>query len=490
MERPEGDCGGQGENPFSAIPWGSWLSSTHALLPVCLAGVCALFGLCGYFAATELLSKLAASSSAGRPWTSFRVVMGYYVRRFLRLVPLHWCAIFLTWVVFTRHYATSDPEPVSQFWHSARDFWWSRGSCPSDGSWMLHNLAFLNNYQTFGGCYAVTWSNAAQVQFYVIFPLVLLALRPQTAGFRRRICITAAVVVLLNILLKMCAYEYIPSVSLPVAIFGAVGSEAGEGSMTDMISNYGETYFSTHARMGQFAVGVILAVAHRSPWWARAFGPKGRFSSLLGVFCLASIAAPFFFPSPWSSTPKADTWPRALQHLFLLVNYSPLSSFAYSTIGLLAVDKAGCVGRAFNWVFALLPRKLWQEMARMSYAAYLMHAFAQVGVMWCLPLVGLAPKQILVQPTLLMAYLAVATTASYAAAAPFTYFIEARFYTSSQSKTPAKRSSAGRNATKDSTNAAPVEQSNKTARSMEALQCRTGITSATRRGAAAAAVYM
>ena len=50
--------------------------------------------------------------------------------------------------------------------------------------WWL-NFAFVNNQQTIGGCFNISWSLAVQMQFYLLLPVWLLLLRPKAPGFRR-----------------------------------------------------------------------------------------------------------------------------------------------------------------------------------------------------------------------------------------------------------------------------------------------------------------
>lgn len=49
---------------------------------------------------------------------------------------------------------------------------------------MSYNVFFAQNQLPTFGCFTVAWSLAVQMQFWFIFPLVLLLLRPQTPGFR------------------------------------------------------------------------------------------------------------------------------------------------------------------------------------------------------------------------------------------------------------------------------------------------------------------
>ncbi|CAL8465660.1 g5196 [Coccomyxa elongata] len=49
---------------------------------------------------------------------------------------------------------------------------------------MSYNVFFAQNQLPASGCFTVAWSLAVQMQFWFIFPLVLLLLRPQTPGIR------------------------------------------------------------------------------------------------------------------------------------------------------------------------------------------------------------------------------------------------------------------------------------------------------------------
>jgi peptidoglycan/LPS O-acetylase OafA/YrhL len=52
------------------------------------------------------------------------------------------------------------------------------------GKSLWRNLVLLNNQMDLGGCFATTWSLCVQMQFYAVFPLALLLLRPHRPGFR------------------------------------------------------------------------------------------------------------------------------------------------------------------------------------------------------------------------------------------------------------------------------------------------------------------
>jgi peptidoglycan/LPS O-acetylase OafA/YrhL len=46
------------------------------------------------------------------------------------------------------------------------------------------NYLFQNNHLSNGGCYNITWTLAAQMHFYILFPLVLVVLQPHAPGFK------------------------------------------------------------------------------------------------------------------------------------------------------------------------------------------------------------------------------------------------------------------------------------------------------------------
>lgn len=71
---------------------------------------------------------------------------------------------------------------------------------------VLSTLALVQNFYL-GGFVPFTWSVATQMQFCLVLPPLLAALRPRTVGFRGRVALLAVTMIAANIVWRMRCFE-------------------------------------------------------------------------------------------------------------------------------------------------------------------------------------------------------------------------------------------------------------------------------------------
>lgn len=106
------------------------------------------------------------------------------------------------------------------------------------------------------------WSLAVQIHFYLAFPLLLWWAGPSIPGFRKRVAIGAVFTFIATALLRYAA-AHVAGVTMPLTPYGHpnLGTKAAEVA----VRYYHTLYFSTPARFGNLATGVLLALAFMDP---------------------------------------------------------------------------------------------------------------------------------------------------------------------------------------------------------------------------------
>jgi peptidoglycan/LPS O-acetylase OafA/YrhL len=329
-------------------------------------GVDLFFVLSGFLIATILFKE------HGRTGT---VDIGrFYRNRFLRLAPAYLVAMGLFAV-------------------------WGRGSTASVWSNILYVNNFVPTYQQF---MLHAWSLAVEEQFYLIFPLALLAAcwaapRPGSAGpsgwiwtalIALGLVVRAAVVVQSQVWLHLAAN---PVIDRDACAF-----------FNDVL------YDKFYTRYGALLCGVAAARVYANGASEHFFRGRAR-----PIVCLAATVAVFAIVcSPPPVAPRGAA-PGPVEVSVFLTLYQ--TAFAAGIAFLvLALVTRWAVLRPLGW---MLSWRGWAPLAQLSYGAYLLHPLIIQRVYLAFP-----PRT--PAPTVMLAYYAGFVVMAFAAAMPLRLLVE------------------------------------------------------------------
>lgn len=288
-------------------------------------GVDLFFVLSGFLISSILIRELDATGTL-----SFK---RFYTRRAFRIIPVYW--LVLLFVSFLNH-------PLTK----GRAYW--------------ANLCFVNNFIPFEKQgIAWTWSLAIEEQFYLIFPVLLLAI----FRFRKKWLqiffglLVCGWLIRLAVLLKYQAQ--FPSAPHPMI------DRASFSQTFDLF------YDKTYTRFGGLICGVIVALLFRSKKVLRALVVHPNWA-LMGalvsgfVVVLASVI-PVPLVSYMKLSPAEVLGVSLDQYLFA------------AAAGYLLLF--GLSGTSYSWPLTrILEHKVWLPIAERSYSAYLIHPLMIVGL--------------------------------------------------------------------------------------------------------------
>ncbi|MEB3317131.1 MAG: acyltransferase family protein [Cyanobacteriota bacterium] len=323
----------------------------HQWLPGGFLGVDLFFVISGY---------VVTASLARRKETSWRQMLaGFYTRRFRRLIPALLLMVVLTAIVFSAFVSPSD----ATYGQSIRT-----GLTSLVGAANLYLLSQDNNYFDFGtqfNPFLHTWSLGVEEQFYLIWPLFVLACGVGFQGNGKK-----ALLVLLALTLI-----------LTLISFGLYGSLTRSGASS-------AAFYLMPARFWELSAGAIVFLLQSLRPARLQSSLPARLQSLLNWSWLGLIL--------WGFVVVAEP-----ANAFMPV-------FVTATAGLLAgLRSHSLMGR---WLS--LPPVL--AIGSASYSLYLWHWPLIVGLRWT---IGLHAGSILP----LLAAIALATWASYGVETKFRF---------------------------------------------------------------------
>jgi peptidoglycan/LPS O-acetylase OafA/YrhL len=285
-------------------------------LPGGFVGVDVFFVLSGFLITSLLYAELAVTG---------RIHLGgFWTRRARRLLPA--ALVMIVAVLAARPLFVPDSVAGLRGDAIAAALW------SGNWRWALHGT----DYFAQGGTPSPlqhTWSLAVEEQFYVVWPLLLLACR---AAKRRRL--------------------------LALSLAGAAASALGTYVLAGVASP-GRVYFGTDTRAQELLVGAALAALLAPTWRWRSDTPSGRRSpqpaargplplllSVCGLAALAGVAT------------TADGAPSEFRHGLLLLTALAAAALVAGVV----LDSGQAVAR-------LLSTRLLVGIGRISYGLYLWH---------------------------------------------------------------------------------------------------------------------
>lgn len=252
-------------------------------------GVDLFFALSGYLIGSQLLMPFALGRKPS--------LAGFYRRRAFRILPAYLVVLLLycAWPAWREQPGLSPPWQFLSF---------SLNYCID----YAHNQAFSH-----------AWSLCVEEHFYLLLPLLLLAMMPRASIGR-----TAAVFGVLVGGGMACR---------AIVFFHAV-RPAGDMAWLVYLQRL---YYPTHARLDGLLFGVALALARvfRPRWWA-ALGQRGHGTAAAGMLLLAF--------NLWLARDRFD--PDAAATPWNTVCGAPLLAMAFALLIASALSRDGWLGRA------------------------------------------------------------------------------------------------------------------------------------------------
>ncbi len=282
-------------------------------------GVDLFFVLSGFLIGRQLLEPVGRGELPR--WSTF------YLRRVFRLLPCYWAVLAVyAWVP------------------------WARGDASMAPLWSF--LTFTQNIGSEGGAFSHAWSLCVEEQFYLVLPLLVLALH-RVADARK---LTLLVLGLIAAGMALRAWFWAAHLATPP-----------EGAPLNLIY-WKWIYWPTWNRMDGLLAGVVLALVNvfRPDWWARWHRFPVRSALLAGGLLLPA----------WALCPVNKTlWGCVLLFPLLAAGFASLAVFATTGPG--------------TRTFGRIPGVRW--LSSLTYCAYLTHSLVMGVVLDWMEGRGLGP---------------------------------------------------------------------------------------------------
>jgi len=269
-------------------------------------GVDLFFVLSGF-----LITRILINAREGAGY--FR---SFYARRFLRIFPLYYGALFFLIVILPSLPGFRGNQDLALLRHHQAEYW----SYAFNVTFSLHPFAERGDYMSFH-----FWSLAVEEQFYLVWPLVVLVLGRRRLGAFCLLCIAAA-----PLIRYMLLHGLVPETHGPFA-----------------------AYLLMPARMDTLALGGLIAVLALNPDMLRR---ASRWALPVGA-ASAAIVAVFYFQ-------EGGLWAynRGVQ------------VFGYSAVALtFAAIVAMIVGGPAGFLQAAFGHRVLRFFGKYSYGLYVVH---------------------------------------------------------------------------------------------------------------------
>ncbi|KAK9865979.1 hypothetical protein WJX84_007791 [Apatococcus fuscideae] len=350
-------------------PWISASSAGHAVYSLHF-----FMMMTGILSAAFLVPELQALA-AQKPM----IIRKYYMRRIKRIVPAFYIAVGLFSII--------KMCPVTEVSHDAlRMQQQFTGILRPRVTQLLFSTNITLDLVTY---LPWLWNIPVQMQFYLLFPLILVGLAASKGHLRARLVPTCVLGIVASVLYKawVTIYFDLPD---PVPIFAYLDFVEGSGghqpaSVRAAFAWLNWLHSSFSSRVTDFSCGVLIYLIVSSPRATAALrrrplvcGAVSAVCCLLGfVACFPRAVAPISLrPRPHMKTSIAQSLVSLVAVQGLLV---PLSA-AWLLVYILVQP-----GWPSRWLASLLGSKKWDWFAARSYSVFLLHAFVTLWLFELVP---------------------------------------------------------------------------------------------------------
>jgi len=347
-----------------APPNGLMGQTWFMIIPGCFYGVDSFFLLSGFLCANGLEKKVFSKPQFKTPVGFSLMYLKFIVMRYLRLMPL---AMFVTFLVT----AVLPSMGTGVLWEmdrpSGTHCYGAAGGDGCEKYWWTLLLVIQNADAYLGKCMGHLWYLAADLQIYMLAPFFSLVY-----GLNRKAgWVVLGLALLAGIAIPMILmhhYQWVPDTLLGGLNFGR------------------KVYMKPWCRLSPFIIGIGLAWIWSSRFErarSRRFEvnrglcvtPRGRVQSLalsvlgIGLCCAATFGRLAMYKGDMTVVTDINHNPAGKVFMYLWTGFSiPVWAIGMSLIIHLCIQD-----RFLPLVQSFLCQPFWQPIAKLTYAAYLIH---------------------------------------------------------------------------------------------------------------------
>ncbi|CAF3744244.1 unnamed protein product [Rotaria sp. Silwood1] len=303
-----------------------------------------VFSVDTFFLLSGFLTAILFVRQVRKEQLSLRLMVLYYIHRYLRLTPTFILVMFVS-IYLTPYFGHGPLYPVQQGFEST--------GC-RNGHWWTSFLYIGNFFKSDNMCLSVTWYLFNDMQFHWIAPLALIPFVMRHKAIKAIGYIMTILFVLVSIGSILGLLLYYPSM---VTHALDISSNATGPNFFDKI------YMTPWCRISPYAIGLFtgflvinMGRTYHLNSFVRLIG--NLLATALALACIFSIYGDYVLVPGLS---------RAT-----LITYQTLSRPAWSIsiawlIFLCSINQGGIVNRILSF-------SIWTPLARLNYAAYLIHS--------------------------------------------------------------------------------------------------------------------